>query len=175
MLHKLLGDTSFHDLLLKIDEEVAQEVRKKRCPHCGGVLHSARYERKPRKAGVLRVSLSHARPRAAARRSPVRQAQGANRLQLVSERGLPEIVGQVVEPRLVLTLEVEQGAHRLLPALRSRPAVLRRAVMQARLLCLAALSIAPLSLGVGQSHGHGTPLRNGSGRCGRRPWRSRRW
>ena len=48
MLHKLLGDTSFHDLLLKIDEEVAQEVRKKRCPHCGGVLHSARYERKPR-------------------------------------------------------------------------------------------------------------------------------
>ena len=48
MLQKLLGDTSFHDLLLRIDEEVAQEVRKKRCPHCGGVLHSARYERKPR-------------------------------------------------------------------------------------------------------------------------------
>ena len=39
MLHKLLGDTSFHDLLdllLKIDEEVAQEVRKKRCPHYRG-------------------------------------------------------------------------------------------------------------------------------------------
>ena len=80
--------------------------------------------------------------------------KAANRLPTVSEGGLPKIVGQVVEPRLVLTLEVDQGAHRILPALRSRPAVLRRAVEQARLLCLAALSIAPLSLGVGQSHGH---------------------
>ena len=48
MLQKLRGDTSFHNLLLRIDEEVAQEVRKKGCPHCAGVLHSARYERKPR-------------------------------------------------------------------------------------------------------------------------------
>ena len=48
MLHRLLGDTSFHRLLLRIDEDVAQGVRRKGCPHCGGVLHSARYERKPR-------------------------------------------------------------------------------------------------------------------------------
>ena len=48
MLHKLWGDTSFHRLLLKIDEDVAQGVRSKGCPHCAGVLHSARYERKPR-------------------------------------------------------------------------------------------------------------------------------
>ena len=42
-----------------------------------------------------------------------------NCLQLVCGRGLLEIGGQVVEPPLILTLEVEQGAHRILPALRS--------------------------------------------------------
>ena len=48
MLQKLLGDTSFHRLLQGIDEDVAQGVRSKGCPHCGAALHSARYERKPR-------------------------------------------------------------------------------------------------------------------------------
>ena len=48
----------------------------------------------------------------------------AHRLQPLCERGLLETVGQVVEPRLILTLEVEQGAYRILPALRSGPAVL---------------------------------------------------
>ena len=95
------------------------------------------------------------------------EIKGANRLQLVCERGLPETVGQVVEPRLVLIPKVEQGAYRILPALRSRAAVLRLAVLQARLLCLAALSITPLSLGVSQSHGHHrAPLRSGCGRRG---------
>ena len=42
-----------------------------------------------------------------------------NCLQLVCGRGLLEIGWQVVEPPLILTLEVEQGAHRILPALRS--------------------------------------------------------
>ena len=75
----------------------------------------------------------------------------ANRLQLVCERGLLKIVGQMVKPRLVAILEVEQGAYRILPALRSGPAVLRPAVLHPGLLCLAALSIAPLSLCVRQS------------------------
>ena len=48
MLQKLLGDTSFHRLLQRIDEDVAQAVRSKGCRHCGAALHSARYERKPR-------------------------------------------------------------------------------------------------------------------------------
>ena len=48
MLQKLLGDTSFHRLLQEIDEDVAQGVRSKGCPHCGAALHSARYARKPR-------------------------------------------------------------------------------------------------------------------------------
>ena len=48
MLQKLLGDTSFHRLLQRIDEDVAQGVRSKGCGHCGAALHSARYERKPR-------------------------------------------------------------------------------------------------------------------------------
>ena len=85
----------------------------------------------------------------------------ANRLQLVCERGLLKIVGQMVEPRLIAILEVEQGAYRILPALRSGPAVLRPAVLHPGLLCLAALSIAPLSLCVRQSQCLCTPLRNG--------------
>ena len=85
----------------------------------------------------------------------------ANRLQLVCERGLLKIVGQMVEPRLIAILEVEQGAYRILPALRSGPAVLRPAVLHPGLLCLAALSIAPLSLCVRQSQCLCAPLRNG--------------
>ena len=117
-------------------------------------------------AGVARVPSVPPEP---ARRLDAVQfgkIKGANRLQPVSKRGLPEIVGQDVEPRLVLLLEIEQGAYRILPELRSRAAVLRPAVMQAWLLCLAALTIAPLSRGVGQSHGHWAPLRNGSGGYG---------
>ena len=43
-----------------------------------------------------------------------------DRLQLVCERGLLKIVGQMVEPRSIAILEVEQGAYRILPALRLR-------------------------------------------------------
>ena len=112
--------------------------------------------------GELRVASVASEP---ARRLDALQfgkIKGANRLQFVCERGLPETVGQVVEPRLVLILKVEQGAYRILPALRSGSAVLRSSVMQLRLRCLVALSITPLSLGVGQSHGHWAPLRNGA-------------
>ena len=103
-------------------------------------------------AGVLRVRSVTAEPARQLDAVQFGKIKGTDRLQLECERGFLEIVGQVVEPRLVFTLEVEQGAYRILPAPRSRPAVRRRAVMQARLLCLAALSMAPLSLGVGQSH-----------------------
>ena len=87
----------------------------------------------------------------------------AHRLQPLCERGLLETVGQVVEPRLILTLEVKQGAHRILPALRSGPAVLRPAVLHPGLRCLAALSIAPLSFRVTYRHcstSRYAPLRN---------------
>ena len=87
----------------------------------------------------------------------------AHRLQPLCERGLLETVGQVVEPRLILTLEVEQGAYRILPALRSGPAVLRPAVLHPGLRCLAALSIAPLSFRVTYRHcstSRYAPLRN---------------
>ena len=80
--------------------------------------------------------------------------------QLLCGRGLGETGGQVVEPSLVLILEVEQSTHRILPALRSRAAIPRWSIMAPRLRCLVALSITPLSLGVGQSHGNCAPLRN---------------
>ena len=36
------------DFLLQVDSREASQVRKTGCRHCGGVLHSARYGRKPR-------------------------------------------------------------------------------------------------------------------------------
>jgi len=45
--HALLQDPAFFLFLLRIDEELASQTRSAGCP-CGGVLHSARYPRKPR-------------------------------------------------------------------------------------------------------------------------------
>ena len=47
MYQRLLRETSFFELLLRFDEDLAREVREAGCA-CGGVLHSARYPRKPR-------------------------------------------------------------------------------------------------------------------------------
>ena len=54
MCHAFLNDASFWCLLFKIDCQIADAVRAQGCP-CGGVLHSARYPRKPR--GVSRELL----------------------------------------------------------------------------------------------------------------------
>jgi hypothetical protein len=43
----LLGSSSFFTLLLRLDEDTAAQAREVGCT-CGGVLHSARYARKPR-------------------------------------------------------------------------------------------------------------------------------
>jgi hypothetical protein len=43
-----LPNPKFYRLLLRIDQELAEQARVCRCPQCGGVLHSARYPRKPR-------------------------------------------------------------------------------------------------------------------------------
>ena len=45
--HALLQDPKFFLLLLRADEELAEELRAGGCP-CGGVLHRADYPRKPR-------------------------------------------------------------------------------------------------------------------------------
>ena len=47
MCHAVLQNPEFFLLLLRIDEELAGEARAAGC-HCGGVLHSACYPRKPR-------------------------------------------------------------------------------------------------------------------------------
>ncbi len=47
MCHAFLTDTNFYQLLFQIDESIAEEVSARGCD-CGGVLHSARYPRKPR-------------------------------------------------------------------------------------------------------------------------------
>ena len=48
MWQKLLRESSFFLLLLNFDRDLAQQVRARRCPHCGSTLHSGCYERKPR-------------------------------------------------------------------------------------------------------------------------------
>ncbi|MGH7262274.1 MAG: hypothetical protein ACREI9_16695 [Nitrospiraceae bacterium] len=57
MYQSLLQDSRCFDLLLRLDEDLAAEARRRGC-ECGGVLHSARYERKPRggPAGLGRES-----------------------------------------------------------------------------------------------------------------------
>jgi hypothetical protein len=44
----LLADATFHELLLVFDQDIAISARREQCLLCGGVLHSARYRRKPR-------------------------------------------------------------------------------------------------------------------------------
>jgi len=43
-----LNDSSFYTFLSLVDQDIAAEVQAAGCPCCGGVLHSARYPRKPR-------------------------------------------------------------------------------------------------------------------------------
>lgn len=47
MYQALLRDFSFFDLRLRLDEDLAEETRRRGC-ECGGALHRACYERKPR-------------------------------------------------------------------------------------------------------------------------------
>ncbi len=45
---EILQSKSLFILLQKIDTELAESVRMQRCPHCGGPLNYAPYQRKPR-------------------------------------------------------------------------------------------------------------------------------
>src|SRR5271169_3979025 len=51
MYHDLPRSARFWSFLLAVDEDLAEETRKKGCP-CGGRLHCANYPRKPRGAGL---------------------------------------------------------------------------------------------------------------------------
>jgi hypothetical protein len=52
MCPSLLGDARLYAMLLRYDEDLASLARAAGCA-CGGVLHSARYGRKPRGATVV--------------------------------------------------------------------------------------------------------------------------
>jgi hypothetical protein len=43
-----MADATFHELLLDFDQDIAIAARRERCLLCRGMLHSARYRRKPR-------------------------------------------------------------------------------------------------------------------------------
>lgn len=49
MCHAILQDPKLYSFLLLIDQDLAAQTQAAGCP-CGGVLHSARYPRKPRGA-----------------------------------------------------------------------------------------------------------------------------
>lgn len=48
MWQQLLGDARLYELLYRVDVDVAEEVKGRRCRACGGPLHVANYPRKPR-------------------------------------------------------------------------------------------------------------------------------
>lgn len=50
MCHAFLNDSRFYQLLYRMDQDLAAQVQAGGCA-CGGVLHSARYPRKPRGIG----------------------------------------------------------------------------------------------------------------------------
>ncbi|MDB6104185.1 MAG: hypothetical protein JWO52_4184 [Gammaproteobacteria bacterium] len=50
MYSALLADTRLYGLLKKCDEDLAGTAKAAGCPYCEGVLHSARFLRKPRGA-----------------------------------------------------------------------------------------------------------------------------
>jgi hypothetical protein len=54
-VYAILSDPSFWPFLLRLDEDLAAEVRAACCPHCDAPLHSGHYPRKPR--GVARSVL----------------------------------------------------------------------------------------------------------------------
>ena len=48
MYQAVLADAKFHEQLLVFDRDLAASARAARCRLCGGALHSASYDRKPR-------------------------------------------------------------------------------------------------------------------------------
>ena len=48
MLTEIFQKSTLFSRLVKIDHTLSEDARKKGCPHCGGPLHYANYERKPR-------------------------------------------------------------------------------------------------------------------------------
>jgi len=76
LYQRLLADSRFFDLLLRIDQELAAAARHEGCG-CGGALHAANYRRKPRggAAGLreeheIRLSFCCAREGCRRRRTP---------------------------------------------------------------------------------------------------------
>ena len=52
MRYPCFDDPVVYAFLFHIDNDLACETKKKGCPYCGGVLHSARYPRKPKGLSV---------------------------------------------------------------------------------------------------------------------------
>lgn len=47
MLNQIIEKVTFFSILFLLDEKLFEKTREARCPHCGGPLHKAFYERNP--------------------------------------------------------------------------------------------------------------------------------
>ncbi|MGH9434374.1 MAG: hypothetical protein ACRD06_00060 [Terriglobia bacterium] len=54
----VLREVRFHELLLRIDRNLAEQVRQGRCRLCGAALHAGHFDRKPR-GGLPQLSDEH--------------------------------------------------------------------------------------------------------------------
>jgi hypothetical protein len=59
LYQELLADATFHHLLLACDADLAEAARAGQCRRCRGVLHSAKYRRKPRGRLCRRLPPEH--------------------------------------------------------------------------------------------------------------------
>jgi hypothetical protein len=111
--HALLADIKFHQQLILIDADLAEQTRLCGCPFCGGPLHQADFPRKPRSCPrelrtefALRFSFCcgqcRRRTTAASVRFLGRRVHLALAVVLVSVRGDASLARQLsVSPRTV--------------------------------------------------------------------------
>lgn len=116
LLHEIVLDVSFFELLAKYDEGLAIERRARGCAHCGGTLHVSRYARKPRGAVVelgpeyeWRWSFCCSREGCRKRCTPVSVRYFGRRVYLGSVLVLVSALLNGLSPRRVARLHGELG------------------------------------------------------------------
>jgi len=118
MYHDLPRTARFWSFLLAVDQDLAEETRKKACP-CGGRLHSANYLRKPRgtrlelsKPQCLRLSFCCDREGCRKRVTPPSVRFLGRRVYLGAIVILISAMRQGPSPRRVRELSARFGADR---------------------------------------------------------------
>lgn len=120
MCHLFRRDARFWTLLLRIDQDIAEEARGGACRHCSGPLHAAHYPRTPRGAEAdelsvefrYRLSFSCGRDGCRKRLTPPSVRFLGPKLYLGTIIVLAVAMGQGPSPRSMRELKREFGADR---------------------------------------------------------------